>query len=74
MREDRGEKEDYRSYEELPLMLTVLDVAVVLGISRAGNYELVKSDGFLVLKIGNQIVLPKDKFLLWIKKQCGEKS
>ncbi len=64
----------YKSYEELPLMLTVLDVAAVLGISRAGAYELVRSDGFPVLKIGNRIVIPKDKFLLWIEKQCGTKS
>ena len=47
------EKKVYKSYEELPLMLTVLDVAAVLGISRAGAYELVRSDGFPVLKIGN---------------------
>ena len=68
------EKKVYKSYEELPLMLTVLDVAAVLGISRAGAYELVRSNGFPVLKIGNRIVIPKDKFLLWIEKQCGEKS
>ena len=67
------EKKVYKSYEELPLMLTVLDVAAVLGISRAGAYELVRSNGFPVLKIGNRIVIPKDKFLLWIEKQCGEK-
>lgn len=67
------EKKVYKSYEELPLMLTVLDVAAVLGISRAGAYELAHSEGFPVLKIGNRIVVPKDKFLLWIEKQCGEK-
>ena len=68
------EKKVCKSYEELPLMLTVLDVAAVLGISRAGAYELVRSDGFPVLKIGNRIVIPKDKFLLWIEKRCGEQS
>ena len=68
------EKKVYKSYEELPLMLTVLDVAAVLGISRAGAYELAHSEGFPVLKIGNRIVIPKDKLLLWIEKQCGEKS
>ena len=68
------EKKVYKSYEELPLMLTVLDVATVLGISRAGAYELAHSEGFPVLKIGNRIVIPKDKFLLWIEKRCGEQS
>lgn len=65
------EKKIYKSYEELPLMLTVPDVASVLGVSRAGAYELAHSEGFPVLKVGSRIVIPKDKFLLWIDRQCG---
>ena len=34
------EKKVYKSYEELPLMLTVPEVASVLGVSLAGTYEL----------------------------------
>ena len=68
------EKKVYKSYEELPLMLTVPDVALVLGISRAGAYELAHSEGFPVLKVGSRIVIPRDKFLLWIEKQCGRES
>ena len=30
----------YKSYEELPLMLSVPEVAAVLGIFQAGAYEL----------------------------------
>lgn len=30
----------YTSYDELPLMLSVTEVAAVLGISRAGAYEM----------------------------------
>lgn len=65
------EKKVYKSYEELPLMLTVLDVASVLGASRAGAYEMAHSEGFPVLKVGSRIVIPRDKFLLWIERQCG---
>ena len=36
----------YKNYDELPLMLNVVQVAAVLGISRAGVYELVHSEGF----------------------------
>ena len=36
----------YTSYEELPLMLSVAEVAAVLGISRAGAYELVHGNEF----------------------------
>ena len=51
----------YKNYDELPLILNVVQVAAVLGISRAGAYELVHSEGFPTLKIGNRIVVPKDK-------------
>ena len=59
----------YKSYDELPLMLSVPEVAAVLGISRAGAYELVRSDGFPTLKIGSRIVIPKEKFIEWINTQ-----
>ena len=48
------------------------DVAKVLGISRAGAYELAHSRDFPSMKVGGRIIIPKDKFLLWIEKQCGE--
>ena len=41
----------YTSYDELPLMLSVAEVAAVLGISRAGAYELVHGNEFPALKI-----------------------
>lgn len=56
----------YTNYNDLPMMLSVLDVASVLGISRAGAYELVRSDGFPSLRIGSRIVVPKEKFIGWI--------
>lgn len=47
-------------------MLSVPEVAAVLGISRAGAYELARSKGFPALKIGSRIVVPKEKFIGWI--------
>ena len=64
----------YTSYDELPLMLSVTEVAAVLGISRAGAYELVHGNGFPALKIGSRIVVPKDKFLAWIDANSGSKK
>ena len=61
----------YRSYDELPLMLSVPEVAAVLGISRAGAYELAKSKDFPTLTIGTRIVVPKDKFIAWIDQNSG---
>ena len=59
----------FTSYDDLPLMLSATEVAEVLGISRAGAYDLVRSAGFPRMKIGNRILVPKDKFLKWIDQQ-----
>ena len=59
----------FKNYVDLPLMLSVPEVGEVLGISRAGAYELVRSKGFPKVKIGNRIVIPKDKFIRWIEDQ-----
>ena len=63
----------YKSYDDLPLMLSVPEVAAVLGISRAGAYELVHSEGFPSLTIGSRIVVPKDKLIAWIDEKVGNK-
>ena len=62
-------KETFKSYEELPLMLSVPEMAAALGISRAGAYELARSEGFPALRIGNRIVIPKDKLQEWVNIQ-----
>ena len=63
----------YKNYDELPLMLNVVQVAAVLGISRAGAYELVHSEGFPTLKIGSRIVVPKDRLREWIDANTTQK-
>ena len=65
-------KSSYKTYDDLPLMLSVPDVAKVLGISRAGAYKLTHSREFPSMKVGSRIIIPKDKFLLWVERQCGE--
>lgn len=56
----------HKNYEDMPLMLSVPEVGEVLGISRAGAYELVRSAEFPHIKIGNRILVPRDKFIAWI--------
>ena len=64
-------KVQFRSYEELPLMLSVPEMAAALGISLAGAYELVRTEGFPALKIGSRIVIPKDELQEWVKRNTG---
>ena len=62
-------KGTFKSYEDLPLMLSVPEMGAALGISRAGAYELARSEGFPALRIGTRIVVPKDKLQEWVDKQ-----
>lgn len=61
----------FKSYDDLPLMLSVPELTDVLGISRASAYELVKRKDFPALHIGNRIVIPKDNLIAWIKCNTG---
>ena len=60
-------KGTFKSYEDLPL--SVPEMGAALGISRAGAYELARSEGFPALRIGTRIVIPKDKLQEWVDKQ-----
>ena len=56
----------YKSYDELPLFLNAATVAKVLGVSPSSGYELIHEPDFPVLKIGNRLVVPKEKFVEWV--------
>lgn len=57
----------YKSYDDLPLFLNAELVAQVLGIAPSSSYELMHEAGFPVLKIGNRMVVPKEKFISWVE-------
>ena len=60
----------YKSKEELPMFLTVMDVANLLGISRASAYELVREVNFPKLKIvQGRTIIPRDRLLEWLDEQ-----
>ena len=60
----------YKNKEELPMFLTVMDVANLLGISRASAYELVREDDFPKLKIvQGRILIPRDRLFEWLDEQ-----
>ena len=64
-------RSQFTSYDQLPITLTADHIAAALGISRAGAYELVRTEGFPALKIGSRIVIPKDELQEWVKRNTG---
>ena len=62
---------EYKSYDELPLFLNAAMVAKVLGVSPSSGYELMHEADFPVLKVGNRMVVPKEKFVEWVERHPG---
>ena len=60
-----------RRNDQLPLFLNANAVAQVLGVSISSAYELMHETGFPALRIGNRIVVPKEKFRRWVDAQTG---
>ena len=48
------------------MVLTPLDIAAVLGISRNTAYELVHSKDFPAFRVGKQYRVSKTRFLAWL--------
>ncbi|MBR6050563.1 MAG: helix-turn-helix domain-containing protein [Clostridia bacterium] len=61
----------YKNYDELPLFLNADVVVKVLGIAPSSAYELMHEKDFPTLKIGNRLVVPKEKFIEWVKAHTG---
>ena len=64
-------RSEFKSYDELPLFLNAELVAKVLGIAPSSSYELMHEEGFPVLKIGNRMVVPKEKFIRWVEENTA---
>ena len=62
----------YKSYDDLPLFLNAELVAQVLGISQAGAYDLLHSEGFPVLKMGTHMVVSKEQFRQWVESKTSQ--
>ena len=45
--------------------------AKVLGTSPSSGYELMHPPDFPVLRVGNCMVMPKDKFIQWVEEHSG---
>lgn len=58
---------NYKTYDELPLFLNAETVANVLGIAMSPAYELMKEKDFPALRVGNRLIVPKEKFIAWVE-------
>ena len=58
---------NYKTFESMPFVLNVMDIADTLNIGRNKAYELVNTGQIKALKVGNQYRVPKEAFIAFIK-------
>jgi len=61
----------YKDYSELPLFLNATMAAKVLGVSPSSGYELIHEPDFPILKVGNRMMVPREKFIEWVEKNIA---
>lgn len=57
----------YHSFDELPVLLTVADLADVLQIGRNKAYSLARAGSLRVLRVSGQIRIDKQSLLNYLK-------
>ena len=63
-------KTTYTNIKDLPLSLNAREVAGVLRISKSKAYELARTESFPAIRIGNRVVIPRDKLIEWMNTQA----
>ena len=58
---------NFKSYEELPVLLTVSDLADVLQVSRNKAYALARSRSLCALRVAGQIRIEKQSLLDYLE-------
>lgn len=65
----------FKNKEEMPLFITINEVADLLGISREVAYKLSRIEGFPKLKLTpGRTIIPRDKLLEWLDEQTKKEE
>lgn len=64
----------YKSYDELPLFFNAELVGKVFGILSTTEYELMHREDFPSIKIGNRLIVSKEKFIEWANNQSERRK
>lgn len=67
-------KKEINSFDELPLMFSVQQLADVLSVSKSTAYELTKEKDFPCIKIKGRVLVSREDFKIWFQKKLKEKK
>lgn len=61
----------YKNFDELPMFISVPQVAEILGISSVSLYKLIQTDKtFPVVIMGRRKSIPKEQLKIWVDDNC----
>jgi excisionase family DNA binding protein len=60
-----------KDLSDLPLLLTVQDLADLLHVGRNAAYEQCHRPGFPAVRIGKQLRIPRDALVRWLDTQTA---
>ena len=69
MTSKKNVKNTITEIDSLPLVMTPVDVARVLGVSKTTVYEVFHSKDFPSIKIGKQYRVQRDRFFVWMNEK-----
>ncbi|MFW6026193.1 MAG: helix-turn-helix domain-containing protein [Candidatus Woesearchaeota archaeon] len=59
----------YKNIEQLPLILSIPEIADILRINKTKAYELAREEDFPSIYLGRRIIVPKEEFLNWLEEK-----
>ena len=68
---------DYKSFDEMPMVISIPQAAEVLGVTPPCIYTIIEKDPtFPVLPLGRRRVIPTEQLKKWVEENCkrGEKK
>ena len=55
------------------LTYTVVEAAAALGVSKSVMYQLIRTDGFPVISVGNKRLIPIESFKHWVDTMATQR-
>lgn len=66
--------ECYRSFDEIPVVLSAKDLSKVLSISEPHAYRMMHSKGFPTIMIGKRLMVMKKSLLDWLSHKEAKEA
>ena len=60
------EEDYYRSFDEVPVVLSAKDLSKVLCVSEAHAYRMMHAEGFPTIMIGKRLMVMKNSLMNWL--------